>query len=301
MAEFEWLTADLDEMHAELLRRSRPGRKILADAHQAMAEVVAKRVFKAAPRDRTPPRSSASVKYGPLSKMVEIEADDEGAVLVFPFYARFQRGGAYVLRAVEKSMPAAVAAYGKVVGKAVGRPGGGFLPEPAARAAVFGEAALNVGLGVAGGFLGLHRGRQVGAFAGGIAQSVVQGAVTGGIGSIGGTIRAGRVAGAAQRSISGFRGSRLGRAHRAALRVQDTRLVASDLAFRAVSGAQAVGREAVAGPQALRQAIAASRGRGVVPAARQVQDRARRTGRAFDQHLRQPLRGSLDDISGIWG
>lgn len=164
---------DLDRLHADLLAASPTGKKVLIAAHQAMGEVVAERVKRYAPVDRTPPRSATSERYGPLSKRVTVHAAADEVVISSPFYARFQEAAEYIWRAVRDSLPEARQAFADVVGGHVARPGGGFLGPTGGRAAQAGRTALQLGLGV----LLFRRGVVVGRLAGRLGARGVEAAI----------------------------------------------------------------------------------------------------------------------------
>ena len=118
----------LRQLSNDLLLASPQGRTILTRAHRAMAKPVIREVKRRAPRDETPPRSAASLAYGPLSRRVEaVDADESGVTVRSPWYAILQDRGRYVHEAAAAAMPEAREAFARSIRRSMGMPGGGWL------------------------------------------------------------------------------------------------------------------------------------------------------------------------------
>ena len=202
------MVEDFDRFYLDLLGETPTGRQVLEAAHQAMGDVVAKKIKRYAPVDRTPPRSEASRQYGPLSRQVTVHATSSEVVIASPFYARFQQEAAYIWAAVNDALPEAEKAFDKVIGRHLSRPGGGFLGTWGGLAAQAGQTGLHLSLGA----LLMRRGVVVGRFAGRLAGKGVEAAVVGPVSAtygatrlIPGAYRATRMYGAERAVLAGTR------------------------------------------------------------------------------------------------
>ena len=292
--DFSWLTSDMDEMHAELLRRSNPGKELLTKAHHAMGEVVAARIRRYAPRARGE-RSAASQFHGRLSDNVWVEADADGCDVYSPFYARFQDGGRYVFQAVADAMPDAAEAYGEVISKAVGRPGGGFLPEPAARTASFAAGAVELGTHLALGYIGLRRGQQIGAVTGAATMGALRGNFFPGIKVARTAVRQVR---SSQKALSAFYHGPLGKSYKSVRYAQRNY---SRVALQTFTATQAAARTAVQGVRSdtVGLGVRAAFNRRGPQALAQVGQRAK----TFADDIKpaaDPARGAAADLAAIW-
>ena len=159
MTDIDIDASDLDRLRLDLLWRTPMGRDLLTRAHQAMGEVTAERIKRYAPEDRTPPRSRASLEYGPLSENVTVEAFEDEVLVHSPFYARFQDDAAYVWAAVNDSLPDARRAFTDVIQRHVNRPGSGFLGHAGGLGAQAGRTALALAVGAALYYKGYYTGQ----------------------------------------------------------------------------------------------------------------------------------------------